>query len=81
MEPAIAPADGVPFAALSTISVPLDRSRPRPTLNCFCQLPGLNVWLPVIEISMTKISAASAASARTGREPLLLRGATCRLPG
>ena len=26
-------------------SVPLDRSSPRPTLNCLCQLPGLNVSL------------------------------------
>jgi hypothetical protein len=30
---------------------------------------------------MIKISAASPASARPGREPLLLGGATYRLPG
>ncbi len=78
----IAPGDGVPLAvcAFSTTSVPLDRSSPRPTLNCLCQLPGLNVSLPVIEISMIRIRTASAASARPGREPLLLGGATCRLP-
>ena len=33
-------------AALSTTSVPLDRSSPRPTLNWLCQLPGLNVLPP-----------------------------------
>ncbi len=79
----IAPLDGAwPFgvAACSTTWVPLDRSSPSPTLNCLCQLPGLNVCLPVIEISMIRISTASPASARPGREPLLLGGATCRLP-
>jgi hypothetical protein len=72
----------VPFgvAAWSTTWVPLERSSPRPTLNCLCQLPGLNVSLPVIVISMIKTSTASAASARPGRGPLLLRGANCRLP-
>jgi hypothetical protein len=77
-------ADGTaPFgvAALSTTWVPLDRSRPSATLNWLCQLPGLKVWPPRIEISMIKISAASPASARPGREPLLLGGATYRLPG
>ena len=68
-------------AAFSTTWVPLDRSSPRATLNWLCQLPGLNVWAPRIEISMIKISAASPASARPGREPLLLGGATYRLPG
>ena len=78
----ISAADGAPFAvcACSTTSVPLDRSSPRPTLNWLCQLPGLNVWLPVIEKNMTRIRTARPASARPGREPLLLGGATCRLP-
>jgi len=78
----MAPGDGVPcvVAAFSTTCVPLDRSRPRPTLNCECHLLGLNVSLPVIEISMTRISTARAASARQGCDALLLRGATYRLP-
>jgi hypothetical protein len=78
----IEPADGavsLMVAALSTTAVPLDRSSPRPTLNCLCQLLGLNVWEPVIPINMTRTSAPSTASARPGCEPLLLGGATCRL--
>src|SRR6516164_9200116 len=60
----MAPGDGVPcvLAAFSTTWVPLDRSRPRPTLNWECHLLGLNVSLPVIEISMTRMSTARAAS-------------------
>ncbi len=79
----IAPGDGawpLGVAACSTTSVPLDRSSPRLTLNWFCQLPGLNVWLPVIEKNMIRIRTASPASARPGWEPLLRGGATCRLP-
>src|SRR5215475_12535509 len=69
---------GWPFGvtALSTTWVPLDRSRPRPTLNCECHLSGWNVSLPRIEISMIKMITPSAASARRGREALLLGGAT-----
>jgi hypothetical protein len=84
MAACISPADGgLPLwvAAWSTTWVPLDRSSPRPTLNWLCQLAGLNVWAPRIEISMIKISAAIPASARPGREPLLLGGATICLPG
>ena len=84
MAACISPLDGawpLCVAAWSTTWVPLDRSSPRPTLNWLCQLPGLNVWAPRIEISMIKISAAIPASARPGREPLLLGGATYRLPG
>src|SRR5580704_11879250 len=74
----MAPCDGTPWevCACSTTSVPPARSSPRPTLNCCCHLPGLKVSLPVIEISMTRITTASKASARTGRGPLLLGGAT-----
>jgi hypothetical protein len=84
MAACISPVDGgLPLwvAAWSTTWVPLDRSSPRPTLNWLCQLAGLNVWAPRIEISMIKISAAIPASARPGREPLLLGGATICLPG
>ena len=80
----MSPADGgLPFevTAFSTTSVPLERSRPSPTLNCWCHLAGLNVSLPVIVISMIKMITASPASARRGCEPLLLLGgATYRLP-
>ena len=74
----IAPCVGTPFAvcAFSTTWVPLDRSSPRPTLNCCCHLAGWKVSLPVIAISMTRINTPSKASARTGRGPLLLGGAT-----
>src|SRR5215472_11353976 len=73
---------GWPFGvtALSTTWVPLDRSRPRPTLNCECHLSGWNVSLPRMEISMIRMITPSAASARTGREALLLGGATVSLP-
>ena len=84
MDSCIASLDGAAplrVAAFSTTWVPLDRSSPRPTLNWLCQLLGLNVWAPRIENSMIKISAPSPASARPGREPLLLGGATYRLPG
>src|SRR5215472_9928958 len=69
---------GWPFGvtALSTTWVPLDRSRPRPTLNCWCQLLGWKVSLPRMENSMIKMITPSAASARSGREALLLGGAT-----
>jgi len=75
----IEPLDGaLPFGvcAFSTTWVPLDKSSPRPTLNCPCHLPGLNVSLPRTEISMIRRTTASAASERRGREPLLLGGAT-----
>ena len=74
----MAPCDGAPWevCACSTTSVPPARSSPRPTLNCCCHLPGLKVSLPVIEISMTRITTPSKASARTGRGPRLLGGAT-----
>ena len=62
--------------ALRSISVPLDRSSPSPTLNLLCQSLGLNVCLAVIENSMIRTRTPSAASARPGCEPLLLRGAT-----
>ena len=74
----MAPCVGTPLevCAWSTTSVPPARSSPRPTLNCCCHLAGWKVSLPVIEISMTRITTASKASARTGRGPLLLGGAT-----
>src|SRR5580698_5754491 len=72
------PCDGAPLevCAWSTTSVPPARSSPRPTLNCCCHLAGWKVSLPVIAISMTRINTPSKASARTGRGPLLLGGAT-----
>lgn len=52
--------------ALIVIVVPLERSRPRPTLNLLCQLPGCTKALPMIVPSMTISSAARTARYRHG---------------
>jgi len=54
--------------ALIVIVVPLDRSRPRPTLNLLCQSPGCATALPMIVPSMTISSAARTARYRQGLE-------------
>ena len=57
--------------------VPLDRSSPSWILKSWCHFPGLNAFAPTMPISMTTISATRHASARPGREPVFLGGATC----
>ena len=52
--------------ALIVIVVPLDRSRPRPTLNLLCQLPGCTRALPMIVPSKTISRAARTARYRHG---------------
>src|SRR5262245_47842579 len=82
--------------ALMVIVVPLDRSRPSPTLNLSCQLPGFPISPPMITANMTISRPASTARYRHGREVtpgcldwppavrdragLLLGDATCACP-
>ncbi len=54
--------------ALIVKVVPLDRSRPRPTLNLSCQLPGCRAAPPRIVASMTISSATRIPRYRHGRE-------------
>src|SRR5215813_10454564 len=54
--------------ALIVIVVPLDRSRPSPTLNLLCQSPGCARALPMIVPSRTISSAARTARYRQGLE-------------
>ena len=51
---------GVSTTVLSVTVVPLDRSRPRPTLNLLCQSPGCSAAPPMIVPSMTISSAAGS---------------------
>src|SRR6201996_9069653 len=57
--------------------VPLDKSRPSPTLKSLCQWPGLPMLEPTMPTSISTINTNRAASARPGFEPLFLGGATC----
>src|SRR5262249_35216198 len=52
--------------ALIVIVVPLERSRPRPTLNLSCQVPGFASALPMIVAIMTMINATSTPRFRHG---------------
>ena len=54
--------------ALSVIVVPLERSRPSPTLNLLCQSPGCAKAPPMIAASMTMSSAVRTARYRQGLE-------------
>ena len=69
--------DGV--TAFRAIVVPLEMSRPRPTLNRLSQCDGWNREPPSTPISITTISAASVRSSRPGRE-VVDGGAKARLP-
>src|SRR5262245_24867874 len=64
--------------ALIVIVVPLDRSRPRPTLNWLCQSPGCAAAVPMIVPSMTMSSAARTARYRQGLE--ITPGCRCEPP-
>ncbi len=66
------------LTARSSTVVPLVRSSPRCTRKFLDQLPGLAISLPRMASNSTTMSAASTASARPGREALLLGGATSR---
>ncbi len=66
--------------AWNTASVPLDRSSPSLTLNCWCHRPGRKVPAPVIETSIIAMIITSMASGRHGREALAPWGAIDRLP-
>src|SRR6185437_9104163 len=66
------------LTARSSTVVPLVRSSPRCTRKFLDQLPGVARSLPRMASNSTTMSAASTASARPGREALLLGGATSR---
>ena len=59
--------------------VPLDRSRPSPTLNCCCHWDGLNSFPPRMPSSMARMSTSKSASARPGCGTVL-DGAATSLP-
>jgi len=57
--------------------VPLDRSRPSPTLNRCCHWDGLNNCGPRMPSSMTTMSTSRSRSARPGCGTVLVGAATC----
>src|SRR5262249_31828991 len=87
---------GVSTTVLIVTVVPLERSRPRPTLNLSCQFPGCTNAPPMIAANITISSATRTPRERHGREAapcclddpragrcrdgLLLGGATCACP-
>jgi hypothetical protein len=76
-------ADGFPpvgVVAVIVTSVPLDRSRPRPTLKSLCHAVGLNRLPPRMPRSITTMSAPSTASALPGCGALFAGGATSFTP-
>jgi hypothetical protein len=69
------------FVATMLTWVPLERSSPRPILNCLCQWPGVTRVPPRMPRSMITMRAPSTASDRPGRTVLFAGGATLlRLP-